>query len=156
MQPDQSHCFLPSGNYLLLLFPCVPFPVKKHLLQKKDNIKTHQTCIINHDITHYSKGNVCYSSANFHKTRDTDTNIDFLPSNRSQCFSSEFDCVYLSVSMQVEQRVEPAKKAAQVLHKKLQCCMQSQPGLEAEKRMVLSCLHSQECLKAFGWLPKES
>ncbi|XP_070847098.1 SH3 domain-binding protein 1 [Chaetodon trifascialis] len=35
----------------------------------------------------------------------------------------------------VEQRVEPAKKAAQVLHKKLQGCMQSQPGLEAEKRM---------------------
>uniref|UniRef100_A0A7N6BRG2 SH3-domain binding protein 1 n=1 Tax=Anabas testudineus TaxID=64144 RepID=A0A7N6BRG2_ANATE len=37
--------------------------------------------------------------------------------------------------MQVEQRVEPAKKAAQVLHKKLQACMQSQSGLEAEKRM---------------------
>ncbi|KAM3591420.1 uncharacterized protein V6R79_001855 [Siganus canaliculatus] len=35
----------------------------------------------------------------------------------------------------VEQRVEPARKAAQVLHKKLLCCMQSQPGLEAEKRM---------------------
>ncbi|XP_026206522.1 SH3 domain-binding protein 1 [Anabas testudineus] len=35
----------------------------------------------------------------------------------------------------VEQRVEPAKKAAQVLHKKLQACMQSQSGLEAEKRM---------------------
>nr|XP_020476018.1 SH3 domain-binding protein 1-like [Monopterus albus] len=35
----------------------------------------------------------------------------------------------------VEQRVEPAKKAAQVLHKKLQGCMQSQMGLEAEKRM---------------------
>ncbi|XP_058476588.1 SH3 domain-binding protein 1 isoform X1 [Solea solea] len=35
----------------------------------------------------------------------------------------------------VEQRVEPTKKAAQVLHKKLLGCMQSQPGLEAEKRM---------------------
>ncbi|KAM9424580.1 bargin isoform 2-T2 [Pholidichthys leucotaenia] len=35
----------------------------------------------------------------------------------------------------VEQRVEPAKKAAQVLHKKLQGCMQSQPGLDADKRM---------------------
>uniref|UniRef100_UPI003AAAC882 SH3 domain-binding protein 1 n=1 Tax=Centroberyx gerrardi TaxID=166262 RepID=UPI003AAAC882 len=35
----------------------------------------------------------------------------------------------------VEQRVEPAKKAAQVLHKKLLGCLQSQPGLEAEKRM---------------------
>ncbi|XP_072228989.1 SH3 domain-binding protein 1 [Leuresthes tenuis] len=35
----------------------------------------------------------------------------------------------------VEQRVEPARKAAQVLHKKLLGCMQSQAGLEAEKRM---------------------
>ncbi|XP_030610989.1 SH3 domain-binding protein 1 [Archocentrus centrarchus] len=35
----------------------------------------------------------------------------------------------------VEQRVEPARRAAQILHKKLQGCMQSQPGLEAEKRM---------------------
>lgn len=38
--------------------------------------------------------------------------------------------------LKVEQRVEPAKKAAQLIHKKLQCCMQSQSGLEAEKRMV--------------------
>uniref|UniRef100_A0A3B5L0K9 BAR domain-containing protein n=1 Tax=Xiphophorus couchianus TaxID=32473 RepID=A0A3B5L0K9_9TELE len=38
--------------------------------------------------------------------------------------------------VQVEQRVEPAKKAAQVLHKKLQACMQSPVGLEAERRMV--------------------
>lgn len=37
----------------------------------------------------------------------------------------------------VEQRVEPAKKAAQVLSKKLQGCMQSQLGLDNEKRMVL-------------------
>lgn len=36
----------------------------------------------------------------------------------------------------MEQRVEPAKKAAQLIHKKLQACMQSQSGLEAEKRMV--------------------
>ncbi|XP_049614122.1 SH3 domain-binding protein 1 isoform X2 [Syngnathus scovelli] len=35
----------------------------------------------------------------------------------------------------VEQRVEPAKRAAQMLHKKLQGCMQSQAGLDAEKRM---------------------
>ncbi|XP_054623951.1 SH3 domain-binding protein 1 isoform X3 [Dunckerocampus dactyliophorus] len=35
----------------------------------------------------------------------------------------------------VEQRVEPAKRAAQVLHKKLQGCMQSQTGLDTEKRM---------------------
>ena len=42
--------------------------------------------------------------------------------------------------VKVEQRVEPAKKAAQVLHKKLQGCMQSQQGLDAEKRMVLKVL----------------
>ncbi|CAL8302399.1 unnamed protein product [Lota lota] len=35
----------------------------------------------------------------------------------------------------VEQRVEPAKKASQVLHKKLHGCLQSPTGLEAEKRM---------------------
>ncbi|XP_061612048.1 SH3 domain-binding protein 1 isoform X1 [Phyllopteryx taeniolatus] len=35
----------------------------------------------------------------------------------------------------VEQRVEPAKRAAQMLHKKLQGCMQSQTGPDAERRM---------------------
>ncbi|XP_067100531.1 SH3 domain-binding protein 1 isoform X2 [Osmerus mordax] len=35
----------------------------------------------------------------------------------------------------VEQRVEPAKKAAQLLYKKLQCCLQSQQGLDLERRM---------------------
>ncbi|XP_036073075.1 SH3 domain-binding protein 1 isoform X2 [Oryzias melastigma] len=35
----------------------------------------------------------------------------------------------------VEQRVEPAQRAAKVLSKKLQGCMQSQTGLEAERRM---------------------
>ncbi|XP_076616732.1 SH3 domain-binding protein 1 [Chaetodon auriga] len=54
----------------------------------------------------------------------------------------------------VEQRVEPAKKAAQVLHKKLQGCMQSQPGLEAEKRMkklplMLLSVSMAESLKDF-------
>ncbi|XP_023251328.1 SH3 domain-binding protein 1-like isoform X2 [Seriola lalandi dorsalis] len=54
----------------------------------------------------------------------------------------------------VEQRVEPAKKAAQVLHKKLQCCMQSQLGLEAEKRMkklplMLLSISMAESLKDF-------
>ncbi|XP_068610518.1 SH3 domain-binding protein 1 [Brachionichthys hirsutus] len=34
-----------------------------------------------------------------------------------------------------EQRVEPTRKAAHVIHKKLHGCMQSQLGLEAEKRM---------------------
>uniref|UniRef100_A0A672GC54 SH3 domain-binding protein 1-like n=1 Tax=Salarias fasciatus TaxID=181472 RepID=A0A672GC54_SALFA len=54
----------------------------------------------------------------------------------------------------VEQRVEPAKKAAQVLHKKLQGCMQSQQGLEAEKRMkklplMLLSISMAESLKDF-------
>ncbi|KAM6963698.1 SH3 domain-binding protein 1 [Tautogolabrus adspersus] len=54
----------------------------------------------------------------------------------------------------VEQRVEPAKKAAQVLHKKLQGCMQSQFGLEAEKRMkklplMLLSVSMAESLKDF-------
>ncbi|XP_035518609.1 SH3 domain-binding protein 1 [Morone saxatilis] len=54
----------------------------------------------------------------------------------------------------VEQRVEPAKKAAQVLHKKLQACMQSQQGLEAEKRMkklplMLLSVSMAESLKDF-------
>ncbi|KAJ7984745.1 hypothetical protein DPEC_G00357950 [Dallia pectoralis] len=35
----------------------------------------------------------------------------------------------------VEQRLEPAKKAAQIIHKKLLACLQSQLGLESEKRM---------------------
>uniref|UniRef100_A0A3P8X1T4 SH3-domain binding protein 1 n=1 Tax=Cynoglossus semilaevis TaxID=244447 RepID=A0A3P8X1T4_CYNSE len=38
--------------------------------------------------------------------------------------------------VKVEQRVEPTKKATQVLHKKLLGCMQSQPSLETERRMV--------------------
>uniref|UniRef100_A0A8C8JLS4 SH3-domain binding protein 1 n=1 Tax=Oncorhynchus tshawytscha TaxID=74940 RepID=A0A8C8JLS4_ONCTS len=40
----------------------------------------------------------------------------------------------------VEQRVEPAKKAAQVIHKKLLGCLQSQLGLDTERRMVKSIL----------------
>uniref|UniRef100_A0A3B3ZKT4 Uncharacterized protein n=1 Tax=Periophthalmus magnuspinnatus TaxID=409849 RepID=A0A3B3ZKT4_9GOBI len=36
----------------------------------------------------------------------------------------------------VDQRVEPAKKAAQILHKKLLGCVQSQTGVDAERRMV--------------------
>ncbi|KAM6896834.1 SH3 domain-binding protein 1 [Xenentodon cancila] len=56
--------------------------------------------------------------------------------------------------VRVEQRVEPAKKAAQVLHKKLQGCMQSQPGLDAEKRMkklplMLLSISMAETLKDF-------
>ncbi|XP_051770484.1 SH3 domain-binding protein 1 [Ctenopharyngodon idella] len=35
----------------------------------------------------------------------------------------------------VEQRVEPAKKAAQIIHKKLVGCLQSQQGLDSERRM---------------------
>lgn len=92
------------------------------------------------------------SSANFHKTREPDTNINF---QQIRCSSSKLDCVYVSGSMQVEQRVEPAKKAAQVLHKKLQGCMQSQLGLEAEKRMVLRRLHSQDVWKHWDGYQKK-
>ncbi|KAM8889681.1 SH3 domain-binding protein 1 isoform 1-T1 [Synchiropus picturatus] len=54
----------------------------------------------------------------------------------------------------VEQRVEPTKKAAQVLYKKLQACMQSQTGLDTEKRMkklplMLLSLSMAESLKDF-------
>ncbi|XP_072524092.1 SH3 domain-binding protein 1 [Salminus brasiliensis] len=35
----------------------------------------------------------------------------------------------------VEQRVEPARKAAQIIHKKLTSCLQSQQGLDTDKRM---------------------
>ncbi|XP_008294997.1 SH3 domain-binding protein 1 [Stegastes partitus] len=54
----------------------------------------------------------------------------------------------------VDQRVEPARKAAQVLYKKLQSCMQSQPGLEAERRMkklplMLLSVSMAESLKDF-------
>ncbi|XP_014894235.1 SH3 domain-binding protein 1 [Poecilia latipinna] len=56
--------------------------------------------------------------------------------------------------VQVEQRVEPAKKAAQVLHKKLLACMQSPVGLEAERRMkklplMLLSISMAESLKDF-------
>ncbi|XP_041093789.1 SH3 domain-binding protein 1 [Polyodon spathula] len=37
--------------------------------------------------------------------------------------------------VQVEQRVEPAKKASQIVHKKLIGCLQGQQGLDAEKRI---------------------
>ncbi|KPP66700.1 hypothetical protein Z043_114773 [Scleropages formosus] len=40
--------------------------------------------------------------------------------------------------LKVEQRVEPAKKAAQIIYKKLCGCLQSQQGLDAERRMVAS------------------
>ncbi|XP_061666767.1 SH3 domain-binding protein 1 [Syngnathoides biaculeatus] len=54
----------------------------------------------------------------------------------------------------VEQRVEPAKRAAQMLHKKLQGCMQSQTGPDAEKRMkklplMLLSISMAESLKDF-------
>lgn len=54
----------------------------------------------------------------------------------------------------VEPRVEPAKKAAQVIHKKLQACMHSQQGLDAEKRMkklplMLLSISMAECFKDF-------
>lgn len=51
--------------------------------------------------------------------------------------------------------MEPAKKAAQVLHKKLQGCMHSQTGLEAEKRMVTKIISSTRTApKTCDWLLK--
>lgn len=39
--------------------------------------------------------------------------------------------------VKVEQRVEPTRKAAQIIHKKLSGCLQSQQGLDSERRMVI-------------------
>uniref|UniRef100_A0A667XKF2 SH3 domain binding protein 1 n=1 Tax=Myripristis murdjan TaxID=586833 RepID=A0A667XKF2_9TELE len=63
-------------------------------------------------------------------------------------------CVSVPGWSKVEQRVEPAKRAAQVVHKKLQGCLQSQPGLEAERRMkklplMLLSISMAESLKDF-------
>uniref|UniRef100_A0A3B3S5D7 SH3 domain binding protein 1 n=1 Tax=Paramormyrops kingsleyae TaxID=1676925 RepID=A0A3B3S5D7_9TELE len=58
------------------------------------------------------------------------------------------------VSLQVEQRVEPTKKAAQIIHKKLSACLQSQSGLDAEKRtkklpLMMLSMSMAESLKDF-------
>ncbi|XP_076154422.1 SH3 domain-binding protein 1 isoform X1 [Alosa pseudoharengus] len=52
----------------------------------------------------------------------------------------------------VEQRVEPTRKTAQIVHKKLLACLQSQQGLDAEKRLKKLPLmqlyfHMADCLK---------
>ena len=39
-------------------------------------------------------------------------------------------------SSQVEQRLEPAKRAAHNVHKRLQACLQGQSGAEMDKRVV--------------------
>ncbi|XP_048847990.1 SH3 domain-binding protein 1-like isoform X2 [Brienomyrus brachyistius] len=54
----------------------------------------------------------------------------------------------------VEQRVEPTKKAAQIIHKKLSACLQSQTGLDAEKRtkklpLMMLSMSMAESLKDF-------
>ncbi|KAL4658047.1 SH3 domain-binding protein 1-like [Arapaima gigas] len=54
----------------------------------------------------------------------------------------------------VEQRVEPTKKAAQIIHKRLSGCLQSQPGLDAEKRtkklpLMMLSVSMAESLKDF-------
>ncbi|XP_018617259.1 SH3 domain-binding protein 1 isoform X2 [Scleropages formosus] len=54
----------------------------------------------------------------------------------------------------VEQRVEPAKKAAQIIYKKLCGCLQSQQGLDAERRMkklplMMLSVSTAESLKDF-------
>ncbi|XP_064170688.1 SH3 domain-binding protein 1-like [Anguilla rostrata] len=54
----------------------------------------------------------------------------------------------------VEQRVEPVKRAAQVIHKRLAGCLQSQQGVDAEKRtkklpLMLLSVSMAESLKDF-------
>ncbi|KAJ8363334.1 hypothetical protein SKAU_G00121650 [Synaphobranchus kaupii] len=54
----------------------------------------------------------------------------------------------------MEQRVEPARRAAQVVYKKLACCLQSQQGLDVGKRMkklpqMLLSVSMAESLKDF-------
>ncbi|KAJ8254349.1 hypothetical protein COCON_G00209610 [Conger conger] len=54
----------------------------------------------------------------------------------------------------VEQRVEPVKRAAQVIHKRLASCLQSQQGVDAEKRtkklpLMMLSLSMAESLKDF-------
>lgn len=38
--------------------------------------------------------------------------------------------------LQVEQRLEPAKRAAHNVHKRLQACLQGQSGADMDKRVV--------------------
>lgn len=38
--------------------------------------------------------------------------------------------------LQVEQRLEPAKRAAHNIHKRLQACLQGQSGADMDKRVV--------------------
>ncbi|KAG7491510.1 hypothetical protein MATL_G00004540 [Megalops atlanticus] len=59
----------------------------------------------------------------------------------------------------VEQRVEPARRAAQIIHKRLAGCLQSQQGLEAEKRtkklplMLLSVSMAESLMDLDGASP---
>uniref|UniRef100_A0A8C3AWG9 SH3-domain binding protein 1 n=1 Tax=Cyclopterus lumpus TaxID=8103 RepID=A0A8C3AWG9_CYCLU len=82
--------------------------------------------------------------------------VVYLITNSTYTFCRSHDATELLQEdlVVVEQRVEPAKKAAQVLHKKLQGCMHSQAGLEAEKRMkklplMLLSVSMAESLKDF-------
>uniref|UniRef100_A0A5F8HC32 Uncharacterized protein n=1 Tax=Monodelphis domestica TaxID=13616 RepID=A0A5F8HC32_MONDO len=45
-----------------------------------------------------------------------------------------------SLTPQVEQRLEPAKRAAHNVHKRLQACLQGQSGTDMEKRCLFSLL----------------
>lgn len=44
--------------------------------------------------------------------------------------------VPLPSTSQVEQRLEPAKRAAHNVHKRLQACLQGQSGADMDKRVV--------------------
>uniref|UniRef100_A0A3Q3VZM7 BAR domain-containing protein n=1 Tax=Mola mola TaxID=94237 RepID=A0A3Q3VZM7_MOLML len=80
--------------------------------------------------------------------------LDSVCRQKTHTSTSSADTPSFCIQIYVEQRVEPAKKAAQVLHKKLQGCMQSHLGLETEKRMkklplMMLSISMAESLKDF-------
>lgn len=52
--------------------------------------------------------------------------------------------------LQVEQRLEPAKRAAHNVHKRLQACLQGQSGADMDKRVV-SGVSGRRDLCGEGW-----
>ncbi|KPP69286.1 SH3 domain-binding protein 1-like, partial [Scleropages formosus] len=61
---------------------------------------------------------------------------------------------FISVWVKMEQRIEPTKKAAHIIHKRLSGCLQSQLGLDAEKRtkklpLMMLSMSMAESLKDF-------
>lgn len=56
----------------------------------------------------------------------------------------------LPYTSQVEQRLEPAKRAAHNVHKRLQACLQGQSGADMDKRVV-SGVSGRRGLCGEGW-----